>query len=91
MWKYFRKIKEFFESSIEDEEITDEIENTEEYKKISYELEQKINNKIDEEGLDREQFGFCYKYWEIKKQILKDDYNIDWKSPDELNPDRLYD
>ena len=35
-------------------------------------------------------FGYCYVYWETKKQILKDIYDIDWKSPAELNPTIMF-
>ncbi|MBO4689405.1 MAG: hypothetical protein J5621_00875 [Paludibacteraceae bacterium] len=35
--------------------------------------------------------GSCYKYWQLKKQILKEDYDIEWQSPNELNPDVEYD
>ena len=29
-------------------------------------------------------------YWNIKKEILKETYNINWKSPKELNPNIIY-
>lgn len=30
--------------------------------------------------------GLCFTYWNIKKRILKEKYNIEWHSPPELNP-----
>lgn len=30
--------------------------------------------------------GLCFTYWDIKKRILKEKYNIEWHSPAELNP-----
>ncbi|PKK99790.1 MAG: hypothetical protein CVV57_01680 [Tenericutes bacterium HGW-Tenericutes-2] len=36
-------------------------------------------------------FGFCHVIWRIQKKILKQDYNIDWMSPTELNPFVCYD
>lgn len=30
--------------------------------------------------------GLCFTYWNIKKRILKEKYNIEWHSPSELNP-----
>ncbi len=36
-------------------------------------------------------FGFCHGYWNCKKKILKDDYGIDWKTPDEMNPEICFD
>ena len=35
--------------------------------------------------------GFCYKYWEVKKKILKKKYKIEWYTPAECNPDTIYD
>ena len=68
----------------------DAIENSEEYKKIKDELEKKINLKIEIDG-HKKGMGYCHIYWEYKKEILKKDYNIDWKSPAELNPHIIFD
>ena len=65
----------------------DPIEETEEFKKIEKELEEKITSEIGEGGY----MGFCHLYWITKKRILKRDYNIDWKSPAELNPHIMFD
>lgn len=65
----------------------DIVEDTLEYKKISKELEQKIIDTIGENDM----IGYCHLYWSTKKNILKRDYNIDWKSPAELNPDVMFD
>lgn len=65
----------------------DPIEQTQQYKIIEKELEQKIYALIGEPG----KMGYCYLYWHTKKEILKKDYNIDWKSPSELNPGILFD
>jgi len=35
--------------------------------------------------------GYCYSFWPEKKRILKEKYNIDWKTPQELNPDMIWD
>lgn len=35
--------------------------------------------------------GFCYMLWSEQKRILKEKYGIDWKSPDEMNPDIIFD
>ena len=65
----------------------DPIENTKEYKAIKKELEEKIVAKIGKNfGM-----GYCHKYWTAKKEILKDDYGIDWKSPRILNPGVKFD
>lgn len=38
-----------------------------------------------------EQFGFCHFLWDKKKQILKEKYGIDWRSPSDMNPHIIYD
>ena len=35
--------------------------------------------------------GVCHTFWNKKKQILREEYGIDWRSPQDLNPDTLYD
>ena len=70
----------------------DKIENTEKYKQIEEELNKKIELELELKGYTNKQaLGFCHIYWELKKEILKTDYNIDWKSPQELNPEIIFD
>ena len=35
--------------------------------------------------------GFCFAYWQTKKQILHENYGIEWKSPAIMNPKVLFD
>ncbi len=35
--------------------------------------------------------GYCHKLWNLQKRILKEKYNIDWKTPAEMNPLVFYD
>ena len=37
------------------------------------------------------QLGSCHRLWDIQKTILKKKYGIIWYSPDELNPETIYD
>ena len=37
------------------------------------------------------QLGSCHRLWNIQKTILKEKYGITWYSPDELNPEIIYD
>lgn len=70
----------------------DKVENTEEYKRIENELNEKIKIKLELNGyINENTIGFCHTYWALKKQILKSDYNIDWKSPAELNSEMIFD
>jgi hypothetical protein len=45
-----------------------------------------VNKECPEEN-----FGKCRAIWETQKEILKEKYNIDWKSPAELNPYARFD
>ncbi len=37
------------------------------------------------------QLGYVHRYWAEKKRFLRERYEIDWKTPAELNPDINYD
>lgn len=37
------------------------------------------------------QLGSCHTLWTLQKRILKEKYGITWYSPDELNPEIIYD
>lgn len=67
----------------------DKVELTEEYKKVIDEVNEKIE-KFREENNVRG-MGSCHIIWRKKKEILKNDYNIDWMSPGELNTDIMFD
>ena len=60
----------------------DPVEDTTEYLAIKDELEAKIIERMGGE-MTR---GNAHLYTSLKKEILKKDYGIDWKSPQELNP-----
>ena len=66
----------------------DPVEDTLEYQQIKAELEELINEKLKNcsRGL-----GYCHIYWRTKKRILKEKYNIEWRSPAELNPCVIFD
>ena len=69
----------------------DPIEDTEEYKNIVQELEKKIETCMMFQDKSINKLGSCHAYWDLKKAILKTDYDIDWESPAELNPDVIFD
>jgi hypothetical protein len=39
----------------------------------------------------RQVFGFCHLFWSTKKEILKEKYGLDWKTPAEMNPHTCFD
>lgn len=65
--------------------IVDEIENSPEYLAIKNEIDAEIDRLFVPGKL-----GQCHKLWKYKKQLLKNKYNIDWKSPAELNPEIIF-
>ena len=65
----------------------DPIEDSPQYKEIEKALEEKISQRFGEERL----MGSCHGYWKAKKEILREDYGIDWHSPTELNPEITFD
>lgn len=47
--------------------------------------------KIDDNGKKDYALGSCNVTWEIQKRILKEKYNVDWKSPQDKNPNIHFD
>ena len=45
----------------------------------------------DENGNYQPFMGSCHSFWAHEKQILKERYNIDWKTPAEEHPYIQYD
>jgi hypothetical protein len=37
------------------------------------------------------QMGYCHMLWGRQQKILKEKYGIKWRSPDEMNPDTMFD
>lgn len=70
--------------------MRDPIEETSEYKSIERELEALIEQRLGSLYHERP-FGFCHIYWHAKKEILKERFGIDWKSPQELSPSIIFD
>ena len=65
----------------------DPVEDTPAFQAIKNEFEAKILAKIGPNS----GMGYCYLYWETKREILKKDYGIEWKSPALLNPKVRFD
>jgi len=36
-------------------------------------------------------FGACHTFWAHKKRILREEYHMIWRSPQDLNPDICFD
>lgn len=54
-------------------------------------LEEEIDLELLKRGWNKNTFGGCHDYWEVKKYILKEHYGITWFTPPEENPEVCYD
>jgi hypothetical protein len=68
----------------------DPIDHDPAYKTILKAVDKEIKN--DPEYQERKgKMGACHIYWRLKKEILKERYNIDWKSPADCHPEIIFD
>jgi len=56
-------------------------------KKADKEAEKFLEGKRPVRG----QLGYCHFFWGTKQKILKEKYDVDWKTPAEINPWVLFD
>ena len=83
--------REEVEALINESRCYDPVEDTDEYRSVveeadiaaQAELESTSHARRDSE--DGIYFSWCYAFWERKKRILKEKYNIDWRTPAELS------
>ncbi len=67
----------------------DGVESSDEFLKIRFEVE-KITDELLAQNRDSDE-PFCLLYWNTKKSVLKERFDIDWKTPAEMNPNiRFY-
>lgn len=66
----------------------DPIEKTEEFKEAMKDIEVLSFFRF---FFHRRHPGLCHSKWAFKKKMLKKWYNIDWKTPQEMNPDVRFD
>ena len=77
------------EDALESEEYLSEKEKY--IEKCVNELKPEINKELKRLGLidddgNPTQLGVCHKEWEITKRLMKEKFDLDWKSPAELQP-----
>ena len=70
----------------EDGQKYDPKERDPQYREIFEKVDKEVDGLLTYGG-----FGSCYERWRETKRILKEKHNIDWKTPEELNPLTLYD
>ncbi|MBN2397342.1 MAG: hypothetical protein JXI32_03100 [Deltaproteobacteria bacterium] len=68
----------------------DPIERDPRYKSVFANIDAEVDTVLKDHPL-RGCMGFCHIIWETKKEILKEKYEIPWKTPAEMNPHILFD
>lgn len=68
----------------------DPIEDDAKFKAIIENVDKIVDKKLENHPW-RNGMGYCHAFWETKKQVLKEDYNINWRTPSEMNPDIMFD
>ena len=74
----------------EDGVIYDSKERDPKYKERIRKADKEADEELKRRGI-KEGLGYCCSFWSEKKKILKEKYNLEWKSPQELNPGVLFD
>ena len=68
----------------EDGMLVDMVEKSSAYLKVVKQVDEEADKIVKSFG-QTGNMGACHLFWESKKEILKKKYNIDWRSPHELN------
>jgi hypothetical protein len=69
----------------------DPVEKTKRYRQVAARADEMARARLLASGLNPDSFGACHAIWAEKKQILREEFGIDWRTPDEMNPDVLFD
>ena len=62
----------------------DLVEKSEAYLRVVKGVDEESRKEVRNSGREG-QMGSCHIFWSAKKEILKKKYNIDWRTPVELN------
>lgn len=66
----------------------DPVEYTREWEEIYYEVERRLEERFANAP---RHMGFCFRFWSAKKELLKEEYGIDWRTPSQMNPRVMFD
>ncbi len=61
----------------------DRVEYTRKWEDIYYDVEDELDAIFADTN---RRMGFCFMYWNAKRDLLKKKYGIEWKSPAQMNP-----
>lgn len=66
----------------------DPVEYTRRWEEIYYDVEDRLNERFANAP---RHMGFCFHFWNAKRELLREEYNIDWQSPAQMNPHVIFD
>lgn len=66
----------------------DPVEYTFKWENIYYDMEAKLEERFANAP---RQMGFCFHYWNAKRELLDEEYGIEWRSPSQMNPHVIFD
>ena len=66
----------------------DPVEYTQKWEDIYYDVEDELDRRFANAP---RHMGFCFRYWSAKRELLKDKYDIEWRSPSQMNPRVMFD
>lgn len=68
----------------------DPVEDDPRYAEVFNRIDEEVKTALDLSTKHRGR-GYVHIFWDTKKRILKQKYNIDWRTPAELNPQVIFD
>lgn len=83
--------REEVEALIRESKNYDPVEDTKEYKDVVEAADIAAQTELEQTSLERRDaedgiyFSWCFSFWNIKKRILREKYNINWKTPAEMS------
>lgn len=66
----------------------DRVEYTYKWENIYYDVEAKLEERFANAP---RQMGFCFHFWSAKRELLAEEYGIEWRSPAQMNPHVMFD
>jgi hypothetical protein len=66
----------------------DKVEYTEEFENVIDAVEEEVDRRM---GQTEYGMGMCFEIWSTKKAILAEKYNIEWRTPSQMNPRVMFD
>ena len=59
-------------------------------KSIEEKVEILVDKYLKDKNIDEDFPGYIEIYWDVKKNMLKEFFNIDWKTPNDINSDSVF-